>query len=154
MAARNPHPGPRSEGPPFIGRPLRDVWAHFTAELGDAMGERFGGVTPATNQVMLLIDLEGTRVAELSRRAGVTKQSMSEAVANLEARGLVERRPDPADGRAKLVVLTEEGQRALREGRKVVQAMHDRWTAVLGEEAMGQLVELLTVLAHRLDEDG
>jgi DNA-binding MarR family transcriptional regulator len=151
---RRPHPGPRFGGTkPFIGRGLRDAWSHFTTELAEGIGRTEAATTPAMNQVMILIDLEGTRVGELARRAGVTKQSMAEAVAGLERRGYVRRRPDPTDGRAQLVELTDAGWVALRRGRAVAESVHDRWTALIGERDMRRLVALLTRLTERLDAE-
>ena len=46
----------------------------------------------------------------LADRARMTKQSMTELVAHLERHGYVERVPDPADGRAKLVRATGRGR--------------------------------------------
>ena len=55
------------------------------------------------------LDGSGTRLTELAARANLTKQGMIELVDRAEAMRLVERRPDPADGRAKTVHLTDEG---------------------------------------------
>ena len=49
-------------------------------------------------------------MSELAARAQITKQSMAELVAHLEQYGYVERIPDPADGRAKLVRATIRGR--------------------------------------------
>jgi DNA-binding MarR family transcriptional regulator len=148
------HPGPRLGGGPFLGRPLRDVWTHFTDELLTGIAARHPDVTPTMNDVMLLIDPDGTRVADLARRAGVAKQSMAQAVAGLEARGFVRRQPDPADGRAKLVVLTDEGWEALRFGRSVVDGIQWRWTGLIGTAAMSDLIDRLGALATALDAAG
>ena len=45
-------------------------------------------------------------MVELARRSALSKQTMTELVRRLERDGLVERRPDPADGRASLIFLT------------------------------------------------
>jgi DNA-binding MarR family transcriptional regulator len=45
----------------------------------------------------------------------MTHQSMSELVVGLEAAGFVQRVPDPADGRAKLICLTPLGRRVVRK---------------------------------------
>lgn len=45
------------------------------------------------------------------RRARLSKQSMTEMIRRLERDGLVERRPDPADGRASLIFLTARSRR-------------------------------------------
>jgi len=55
------------------------------------------------------LDEDGTRLTELARRASLTKQSMSELVEQVERTGLIEKRRDPNDGRAKLVCFTEKG---------------------------------------------
>ena len=49
-------------------------------------------------------------------------------VAILERRGLVERVPDPADGRAKLVRLTESGRQLVRTAVKVIADIEQEWT--------------------------
>ena len=51
------------------------------------------------------------RPAELARAFQVTKGAMTNTLGRLEARGLIEVRPDPADGRAKRVRITEAGRR-------------------------------------------
>lgn len=51
-------------------------------------------------------------VADLARAEGVRPQSMGATVQALEDLGLVERRPDPTDGRRSLVRATETGSRA------------------------------------------
>jgi Winged helix DNA-binding domain len=45
---------------------------------------------------------------------------MAELVDDLERLGIIERRPDPSDGRAKLVCLTASGLEAMRTGRRVI----------------------------------
>ena len=84
--------------------------------------------------VMLLIDRDGTRISDLARRAGVTKQSMAQATIGLE-----------------LVVLTDDGWEALRFGRSVADGIHQRWTGLLTDDAMARLVTLLSQLADALD---
>jgi DNA-binding MarR family transcriptional regulator len=55
------------------------------------------------------LDVEGTRLTDMAQRAAMTKQSMSELVDQLERDGLVTRRPDPTDRRARLVCFTPAG---------------------------------------------
>ena len=60
----------------------------------------------------------------------MTKQGMSELVRACEIAGLVERRPDPIDGRAKLVRFTDYGQEWLAAFKQAVRQaeteMHDQ----------------------------
>lgn len=61
----------------------------------------------------------GITVSELAAAEGVRHQSMTATIAALAALGLVERRPDPSDGRRQLVSLTGEGHRRVEEGRQL-----------------------------------
>jgi DNA-binding MarR family transcriptional regulator len=63
-------------------------------------------IRPKHGAVFANIDREGTRATELAARAGMGKPAMGELIAELERLGYVERRPDPSDQRAKLVVPT------------------------------------------------
>lgn len=55
--------------------------------------------------------------SELARTEQITPQAMGATLAGLEKRGLVERSPDPADGRRAVMSVTKAGQRALRDRR-------------------------------------
>ena len=80
-------------------------WNELLAERFAAAG--FADVRPAYGSVLLpLFEEDGLRLGELGRRARLSKQTMTEMVRRLERDGLVERGPDPADGRASLVFLT------------------------------------------------
>lgn len=55
------------------------------------------------------LDAGGTRMTELARRAGVTKQAIGELIVQCEELGLIKRTADPTDARAKLVKFTPRG---------------------------------------------
>jgi DNA-binding MarR family transcriptional regulator len=137
---------------------VRDAFTRLIDEISAGIALRYPDVTPAQNEVMVMIDADGSRVTELAKRLGVAKQSTAEAVTGLEARGFVERRPDPSDGRARLIALTPAGWDALGYGYEVVLGIHARWESLLGETKMRRLVALLRELIDKLDaereEDG
>jgi DNA-binding MarR family transcriptional regulator len=87
----------------------------------------YAGVQPAYHNFFENVDSAGTRLTELAARADMTHQSMSELVAVLERRGWVERRPDPTDGRARLVCLTDEGRDLTRRGLHHINAIEAEW---------------------------
>ena len=72
------------------------------------------------------------RISELAALQGVAQPSMTVLVGSLAQAGLVARRPDPSDGRAVLVSLTEQGERFLIERRRA------------GAERLSELVGKLT----------
>jgi DNA-binding MarR family transcriptional regulator len=64
------------------------------------------------------LDREGARsTSDLAASERVRPQSMAQTVWELEADGLVSRRPDPGDGRRALLELTEQGREALQADR-------------------------------------
>ncbi|MFE3633817.1 MarR family transcriptional regulator [Streptomyces cellostaticus] len=77
-----------------------------------------------------LDELGGQRATELAAYIGVGKATMSRQLRALEELGLIAREPDPADGRAWLVTLTDEGRgrvgtvREARRARYVSQLAH------------------------------
>ena len=92
---------------------------------------------------------EGLRITELSSDALLTQGGISRLVARLEASGLLERVPDPDDGRASRVRLTDAGAAAqrhvgLRHGHHVAQIM----TRTLSLEQLEQLRELSQTLTE------
>jgi DNA-binding MarR family transcriptional regulator len=103
-------------------------------------------VRPPHGNVFQFLDSEGTRVSELADRAQITKQSMAELVAHLERHGYVERVPDPADGRAKLVRATARGQQVYAIARRFVAETEADWARRIGKERIRELREILEEL--------
>jgi DNA-binding MarR family transcriptional regulator len=79
-------------------------------------------------RILQLVPPDGARQKDLAERALVTKQAIAELIDALEQDGLVERTPDPRDGRAWLVVRSAEG-------RRVCAAMDQAMATVEGELA-------------------
>ena len=97
--------------------------------------------------LFLHIDLAGTRLIELARRTGVTKQAVAQLVDELEAWGVVDRRPDPEDRRAKLVVFSRRGRRGLLDGLALLQSLEAELAQRIGTRTMqGLRRALLAVL--------
>ncbi|GLF94623.1 MarR family winged helix-turn-helix transcriptional regulator [Streptomyces yaizuensis] len=98
----------------------------------------------------LLVRLEETgslRATDLAGYFGVGKATMSRQLRALETLGLVVREPDPADGRASLIRLTEEG---LRRFRRVRDARRARYVAKLADWDRAEISELARLL-HQLN---
>ncbi|MGM1065759.1 MarR family winged helix-turn-helix transcriptional regulator [Saccharothrix sp. Mg75] len=88
----------------------------------------------------------GCHAKELAIRAGLDPSTVSRAVAALVAHGLVERRADPADGRASILVVTDRGRAALDEARSWYDELFGRALADWTPEE----VEALTSALGRL----
>jgi DNA-binding MarR family transcriptional regulator len=96
------------------------------------------------------IDLEGTRLVELARRAGISKQAVGQLVDELEALGTCERVPDRSDGRAKLVRFSKRGRRQLLEGLALLRKLESELAAQIGRRRVEELRRTLTLI---LDSD-
>jgi DNA-binding MarR family transcriptional regulator len=87
----------------------------------------------------------------LAAQVGLDKTTMVAAVDDLVAGGLVERRPDAADRRVRLVAVTDEGERRRQQGRAVVLATEAELLEELGASGREQLQGLLLrLLSGRL----
>lgn len=98
---------------------------------------------PSHSAVLAQIKAEGMRLTDLARGANITPQAMGELVDELEDLGYVERRPDPTDRRAKLIVLTDRGKQSIAAGIATIDGLEDQITAILGERGHRQLRTLL-----------
>jgi DNA-binding MarR family transcriptional regulator len=99
------------------------------AEVRAAVG---GDVRVADGYVFQHVMGDGIRVTELAERLGVTQQAASKQVADLEARGLIEREADPGDRRASRITLSRRGQAAVDAARAARRQMNEELEELLG----------------------
>ncbi|WP_405866997.1 MarR family transcriptional regulator [Streptomyces sp. NBC_01515] len=77
-----------------------------------------GGLTMPERSALSRLDRAGpTTSSALAREAQITAQAMGATLNALRTRGLVERRPDPDDGRRAVLTVTDAGRQALRNKR-------------------------------------
>ena len=126
--------------------------AAITRTVAGLTAAGYSDVRPAHFTVFQHMPPEGIRLTALAEAALLTKQSMGYLVDDLEARGYVERVPDPADRRAKLVRLTTRGRAVDETVRSVIRQVEAEWAARLGEGEYRQLTHLLRALIAILEE--
>ena len=107
-------------------------------------------VRPAHAAVFQYLDDTGTTVSLLAERARMTKQAMAELVRHLEAHGYVGRVPDPADGRAKLVLPTARGDEVIDIAQSLAPEAEELISAVLGPDRTAVLRADLEALLQGL----
>lgn len=103
-------------------------------------------IKPRYSAVFAQLGPGGMRITDLARGANMTSQSMGELVGELESQGYVRREPDPADGRAKRVMLTELGRQTIAAGAESIVGVEREIVDVIGEEGHQQLRDLLEQL--------
>ncbi|MGW4207344.1 MarR family winged helix-turn-helix transcriptional regulator [Lentzea sp. NPDC004789] len=127
--------------------PYRDLENRIMAAVTEAGYD----VTLAQARVLQRIGPDGTRLTELAEAAQVTKQTAGFLVDQLEKAGFVERVPDPTDGRARLVRITEKAQGAMPVAAREMARIEAEWEQHLGKRRMAQLREALEKLCEITD---
>jgi DNA-binding MarR family transcriptional regulator len=91
---------------------LVDAQRWLTAAERASSG-RGTGLARSHSLVFAHLDSDGTRPAEIARRAGISRQAVGQTVAQMKSLGLVKLAPDPTNRRARLVQPTAKGRKAL-----------------------------------------
>lgn len=105
----------------------------------------------AQSRIAQRLNRHGIRVTDIAEQAGVTKQTAGALVDDLEANGYVSRRPDPADARARLVMLTDRGEELCLAAAAEIARVEAEWRAHLGVEAYDQFRTALVSLREITD---
>jgi len=109
--------------------------ASLQAELFERLAEEgHPDLHPRHGPILAFLDEDGVRATELARLSGRHKQIVGRLVDELEDLGYVERRPDPQDRRAKLVVPTERGLDQMRLGDEIVAGIERRHAEAVGRK--------------------
>jgi DNA-binding MarR family transcriptional regulator len=95
----------------------------------------------------------GLRLTDLAERTHTTKQALRYTINQLEAADYVERVPDPTDGRAKIIRLTERGWALRRVGDEIVASIEHECVQQLGEDRMRQFEALMKDVSSVLEEN-
>ncbi|MEU6792708.1 MarR family winged helix-turn-helix transcriptional regulator [Nonomuraea wenchangensis] len=119
-------------------------------ELFAKLGEQgHPGLRPRHGAVLAYLDVEGSRATELAAQSGQHKQVIGTLVDELVELGYVERRPDPADRRAKLIVPTEKGCDFLARSDAVLAEMEAGHAQAVGEQAYAEFKRVFKLVAER-----
>jgi DNA-binding MarR family transcriptional regulator len=104
---------------------------------------------PQHGAVLAYLDPEGSRATELARRSGQHKQVVGKVLDELEALGYVERRPDPSDRRAKLVVPTARGLDQMTRSDAILEAIERGHAEAVGADAYAAFKRMYREIVER-----
>ena len=131
---------------------MRRPYQFLSARVYDELAATsFPDIRPAHSAVFRHIAPGGSRITELAERAQMTKQSMGSLVESLLERGYVHIAPDPRDGRAKIVCLTERGEALQQRAIEISRTAEEEMGKLIGEVEMRQLRQLLERLYTALE---
>ena len=123
------------------------VVARYHEEYEEAAAEH--ALTGAQARLLSLLSLEPLPMRRLAQQLKCEPSNVTGIVDRLEVRGLVERRPDPADRRVKLAAVTEEGLRVARSLRDSLRFAREPLAGLSREERVSLRGLLLRMLAAR-----
>ena len=108
----------------------------------------FDDVRPAHGFAFVRISSGDATTAKVAEHLGVTKQAGAQLVDQLVTNGYVERRPDPLDGRARRLVLTDRGHTCTAAAEAAAAETVDGWKERLTKSDYEHLAATLRVLAE------
>lgn len=126
-------------------REFRDDLAAPRADAG------YGDIREPHFQIFGNIRMGGIRLTELAERAQLSLAATSELVNDLAEMGYVKRRPDPTDGRAKLIDLTERGHDLMATAGDRVADIERRWSELIGPRNFTSMTRSMQRLLDELD---
>lgn len=132
---------------------LRLLHREYAIGIEAALAEAgFGDIRSGDAKVFPFVPPEGIQIRELAIRAGVRKQTMAQSVDQLERAGYLERRPNPSDGRSRLIVLTERGRAVQPVAAGAGDMIEKRWAQLTSPEEFETLRDLLHGLLDRIGQ--
>jgi DNA-binding MarR family transcriptional regulator len=139
---------------PAIGGLLRLAWqAHRDRLYERITAAGFADVTRAQFQLFRWPGIDGLRPGEIAELSGLSKQTVSDLLGELERSGYVERHPDPGDRRARLVRLTPWGRELQRTAHETSRSLEAAWAARVGAKRLRALRSTLEAMVeHGLPE--
>ncbi len=133
----------------FLAARLGNDWA--LSELAKAHGNASLAVRSAHTALFPHISFDGTRLTTIAERVGSSKQAVGQLIDDLETMGLVERVPDPVDGRAKLIRYSDEGRKQLVLGVRHLQNLECELGHHIGAHKLRSLHKTLTEVVAFLE---
>ena len=106
---------------------------------------------PAHARLMVFLGWEGSRITDIAKAQDVTKNAVGQLVTELEDLGYVERVPDPADGRAKIVRYTRNGRALIADAARIAERLDAEIEAIVGTRRLAQLRSTLADICRHLD---
>jgi DNA-binding MarR family transcriptional regulator len=131
---------------------LRDVWQWVRDQMyAGVVAAGYDDLNAAHVGLWRYPGLSGLRPSQLADHVGITKQSVNDLLGHLEAHGYLQRVPDSADGRARVIRLTSKGQRLQETIYAEAGAAQLRIAEILGPRRFAELrgsLERLTELLN------
>lgn len=130
---------------------VRVFYSDVTRALADVY-ERDYGLSPAEWRTMAILgsQAEGLQASEIVTRSSMDKVVVSRAVKRMEARGLLTRNANEADGRSHLLVLSDTGRAAYEDLAPKLKTVEHHMLAGLEEKDIQSVLNTMTHIRTNL----
>lgn len=91
---------------------------------------------------------EGSRLVDLAQVNGLSKQAMSQIVADIEQHGYLAKQEDPEDGRARKLKLTARGRKLVQDSLEAYEELEREYEALIGKEKIDTLKQIVSELVQ------
>lgn len=140
------------EGTPMsVGVLMLIPYRHMEQRILAAVAAAGYRITLAQARVFQRLDAGGSRLTKLAQAAQVSKQAAAFLVNELERGGYVARVPDPDDGRARLIQITQKGRDAVAVALVEQHRIEEEWAEHLGARRSRELRQALEALREITD---
>lgn len=130
---------------------LRATWQAVARMYNEEAGKY--DTTMATGFTLLSIDREkGTPSTSLGPKMGMEATSLSRILKNMEAKGLIERKRNPQDGRSVLICLTDLGREKRELSKAVVLRFNEVIKDSISEEKLRDFFEVIEAINNLIVE--
>ncbi|WP_228851130.1 MarR family winged helix-turn-helix transcriptional regulator [Aegicerativicinus sediminis] len=128
---------------------LRTTWLAVNKMYNEEAAQF--GVTMAVGFALLSIDPEnGTPSTSLGPKMGMEATSLSRTLKSMEARDLIERRPNPEDGRGVIIHLTAFGREKRAYAREKVLTFNDAIRSKVSEDQLNHFYEVAEIINNMI----
>lgn len=107
---------------------------------------------PAHGRLMVFLEWKGSRITDIARALDVSKNAVGQLVTELEDLEYVERVPDPADARAKIVRYTKRGKSLIADARSIGEQLDAEIEQIIGGERFAEFRKALRDIVLGLDD--
>ncbi len=133
---------PSTDATEFAGQLFFRLWRASHTRIAEKLESI--GLTPASFAVLNLLGKSDAMIQqEIGKAIGIDPSTMVALLDGLERSGLVTRTPHPNDRRARVVVVTSKGRKALERGRKLNDEVEDEVLQGLSKTERHELLGLL-----------
>ncbi len=142
-------PGPESAAPSTLGRALRRALAAYRLRMDAALSAAgFDERRFPQGRVLRICAAPGdTTISDIGRELGISRQAASKIVADLRSRGYLAVTPSAADGREKILTLTQHAVEFIAARHEAARTIEAQLRSQMGAQRIEELIRSLDAIA-------